>query len=132
MVGPKDLSRLPEASEVRSFRTRAAWFATAYWMLLIPKALMPFIGVIAFQLLSLYPWDHQEVVTEKRMYPEHVDVLPTELLDELKWIPLIAFGVSMLNTVQGSVGRCHFGLLEFLPSSNGRAWHALLRIELLE
>ena len=82
---------------------------------------MPFIGVIAFQLLSLYPWDHQEVVTEKRMYPEHVDVLPTELLDELKWIPLIAFGVSMLNTVQGSVGRCHFGLLEFLPSSNGRA-----------
>ena len=119
VVGPKDLSRLPEAAEVRSFRTRAAWFAMGYWMLLIPKALMPFIGVIAFQLLSLYPWDHQEVVKEKHMYPEHVDVLPTELLDQLKWIPLIAFGVSMLNTVQCSVGRCHFGFLEFLPSSNG-------------
>ena len=103
VVGPKDLSRLPKAAEVRSFRTGAALFATAYWMLILPKALMPFMGVIAFQLLSLYPWDQQEVLQEKTMYPEHTDLLPAELLDQLKWIPLIAFGVSMLNTVPRSV-----------------------------
>ena len=100
VVGPKDLSRLPDPAEVRSFRTRAAFFATAYWMLLLPKALMPLIGVLAFQLLSSYPWNHQEVVREESMYPEHVDVLPTEMMDRLKWIPLIAFGASMLNTVR--------------------------------
>jgi len=99
VVGPKDLSRLPGSGEVRSFRRRGAFFATAYWMLLLPKALMPLLGVVAFQLLSVYPWDHQEVVREESMYPEHVDVLPTELMERMKWIPLIAFGASMLNTV---------------------------------
>ena len=103
VVGPKDLSRLPGSGEVRSFRRRAAFFATAYWMLLLPKALMPLLGVVAFQLLSVYPWDHQEVVREESMYPEHVDVLPTELMERMKWIPLIAFGASMLNTVGHSV-----------------------------
>ena len=103
VVGPKDLSRVPEAADVRSFRRRAAMFATAYWTLLIPKALMPFMGVIAFQLLSDYFWDHKEVVKEHTMYPEHADVLPFELMDQLKWVPLIAFGVSMLNTVPRSV-----------------------------
>lgn len=102
VVAPKDLSRLPEAADVRSFRTRAAWLATGYWTLLLPKAVMPFLGVIAFQLLSSYPWDKQEEVQEKSTYPEQPDVLPILLMDQLPWIPLIAFGVSMLNTVLSS------------------------------
>lgn len=115
-VGPKDLSRLPEAAEVRSFRQRAAFFALGYWTMLIPKALMPFLVVLAFQLLSLYPWDHQEEVMEETTYPEHMDVLPTLLMAQLKWIPLIAFGVSMLNTVQCSETNSRTLGLSFLPT----------------
>ena len=43
VVGPADLQRLPTTEEVSRFRRRAAVVALGYWLLLLPKAMMPFM-----------------------------------------------------------------------------------------
>ena len=51
LVAGLDESRLPTPAEARRFRRVAAAFATGYWCLLLPKAVVPFLGVFFFQLL---------------------------------------------------------------------------------
>ena len=49
-VAGHDPARLPTQAEARRFRRVAAAFATGYWFLLLPKALVPFLGVFFLQL----------------------------------------------------------------------------------
>ena len=50
-VAGLDPARLPTQAEARRFRNVAAAFATGYWLLLLPKALVPFLGIFFLQLL---------------------------------------------------------------------------------
>ena len=49
-VDGADTARVPTPAEARRFRCAAAAFATGYWLLLLPKALVPFLGVFFLQL----------------------------------------------------------------------------------
>ena len=49
-VSGPDASRLPTKEEARRFRCKASALATGYWCLLLPKAMMPFLGLIFLQL----------------------------------------------------------------------------------
>jgi len=49
-VAGADTARVPTPTEARRFRCTAAVFATGYWLLLLPKALVPFLGVFFLQL----------------------------------------------------------------------------------
>ena len=49
VAGP-DASRLPTKEEARRFRCKASALAMGYWCLLLPKAMMPFLGLLFLQL----------------------------------------------------------------------------------
>ncbi|CAE7826592.1 lgrD [Symbiodinium sp. CCMP2592] len=99
-VAGADASRVPTPAEARRFRCAAAAFATGYWLLLLPKALVPLLGVFFLQLLSSdYPFNKPEQVEEHVMQSEHMDALPSQLFKMFCWVPLMAFGVSMINTI---------------------------------
>ncbi|CAJ1402177.1 unnamed protein product, partial [Effrenium voratum] len=98
VVGPLDSSRLVKPEEVRSFRRWAAALATGYWILLIPKAAMPLLAAVGFQLIASFYKNKTEVKSEM-LADVHSDALPLVFLDKLKWIPILAFVVSTLHTV---------------------------------
>ncbi|CAJ1385571.1 unnamed protein product [Effrenium voratum] len=97
-VGPLDQSRLVKPEEVRSFRRWAAALATGYWVLLIPKAAMPVLAAVGFQLITSF-YKNEPQVRSEMVADDHVDALPLMYLDQLKWIPVLAFAVSTLQTV---------------------------------
>jgi len=104
VVGPADLQRLPNLEEVKRFRRRAAVVALGYWLLLLPKAMMPFMLVILFRVLQRMP-ELPEPNMETFGVPvlpqavHHFDALPPMLMAQLPWLPLIAFVVSMVHTI---------------------------------
>ncbi|CAJ1424034.1 unnamed protein product [Effrenium voratum] len=98
VVGPLDQSRLVKPEEVRSFRRWAAALATGYWVLLIPKAAMPVLAAVGFQLITSF-YRNEPQVRSEMVADDHVDTLPLTFLDQLKWIPILAFAVSTLQTV---------------------------------
>ena len=83
---------------MRSFRRWAAALATGYWVLLIPKAAMPVLAVVGFQLITSF-YKNESQVRSEMVADDHVDALPLMYLDQLKWIPVLAFAVSTLQTV---------------------------------
>ena len=105
VVGPADLQRLPNIEEVNRFRRRAAVVALGqYWLLLLPKALMPFISVILFRVLTPeLPESDLETLGVPVATPppavHHFDALPPMLMAELPFLPLIAFVASMVHTI---------------------------------
>jgi len=126
VAGP-DASRLPTKEEARSFRCKASALALGYyWCLLLPKAMMPFLGLIFLQLLCDYPFNPPERIEERTMHIERADVLPPELFSAFQWVPLIAFGVSMLNTVGQLAGTAL--LCRLLPKVKPPCTYSLLSL----
>ena len=76
----------------------AAALATGYWVLLIPKAAMPVLAAVGFQLITSF-YKNESQVRSEMVADDHVDALPLMYLDQLKWIPVLAFAVSTLQTV---------------------------------
>eukprot|EP00435_Cladocopium_sp_Y103_P007278 s1855_g2.t1 len=124
VVGPADLSRLPSVEEVEKVRRNSAVVALGYWLLLLPKAMMPFMLVVLFRLFlgknqdGVYDEQHSLdvsltflVVAGYRLQRGPVlagsvdfarpslDALPPMLIAQLPWLPLIAFVASMVHTI---------------------------------
>lgn len=95
VVGPVDLSRLPSVEEVQKVRRHSAVVALGYWLLLLPKAMMPFMLVVLFRLLQRGPVLAGPVEFER----PSLDALPPMLMAQLPWLPLIAFVASMVHTI---------------------------------
>ena len=66
-VAGADASRLPTKEEARCFRNKASAWAMGYWCLLLPKTMMPFLGLIFLRLHSGCPSfmsQHRPVLTD--------------------------------------------------------------------
>eukprot|EP00439_Symbiodinium_sp_Y106_P082882 s1547_g22.t1 len=125
-VAGADASRLPTKEEARCFRNKASAWAMGYWCLLLPKAMMPFLGLIFLRLLCGYPFNPPEHIEERTMHIEHTDVLPPELFSMLQWVPLIAFQVSMLNAIGQLAGTAL--LCRLLPKVKPPCTYSLLSL----
>lgn len=95
VVGPVDLSRLPSVDEVQKVRRNNAVVALGYWLLLLPKAMMPFMLVVLFRLLQRDP----SLTAPVDFSRPSLDALPPMLMAQLPWLPLIAFAASMVHTI---------------------------------
>lgn len=90
-----DLSRLPSVDEVQKVRRNNAVVALGYWLLLLPKAMMPFMLVVLFRLLQRDP----SLTAPVDFSRPSLDALPPMLMAQLPWLPLIAFAASMVHTI---------------------------------
>ncbi|CAJ1381427.1 unnamed protein product [Effrenium voratum] len=59
---------------------------------------MPVLAVVGFQLITSF-YKNESQVRSEMVADDHVDALPLMYLDQLKWIPVLAFAVSTLQTV---------------------------------
>jgi len=93
-VAHLDAGRLPGPEEVDSFMRWAASFATGYWLLMLPQAVLPLVVVMLLKELAADP-------SGAPVDPEnnHFGSLPPRLVDNLGWLPLVAFAASMGSTI---------------------------------